>query len=52
MFLIVVFSHEDICNSSMAADRINQRSIQSLFTENSFFYFEREREADKVELSM
>lgn len=34
MFLIVAFSHEDIYNRSMAADRISQRSIQALFTEN------------------
>lgn len=34
MFLIVAFSHENIYNRSMAADRINQRSVQSLFTEN------------------
>lgn len=36
MFLIVVFSNKDIYNRSMTADHINQRSIQSLFTENFF----------------
>lgn len=43
MFLIVPFSHWDIYNRSMAVDRINQRSIQSLFTENFFFYLARVR---------
>lgn len=49
MFLIVVLSHEGIYNHSMTADRINQRSIQSLFTENFFFSF---RERAEVEPSV